>query len=112
MNKTIRTIALIAVLGTMTVGCQKEQEIEPQSSVTEIGTVYTVQYAVDGVLHLETLIGEQAWSDFLHRMEGFGDGTTAFVEKGVYCLESFENLLYTEIPVDNMVFEDGIFVEI
>ena len=47
MNKTIRTIALIAVLGTMTVGCQKEQEIEPQSSVTEIGTVYTVQYAVN-----------------------------------------------------------------
>lgn len=48
----------------------------------------------------------------LNLMEGFGDGTTAFVEKGVYCLESFENLLYTEIPVDNMVFEDGIFVEI
>lgn len=68
MKKTIRTVALIAVLGTMAVGCQKETIVEPQASVAEIGTVYTVQYAVDGVLHQETLIGEQAWSDFLHRM--------------------------------------------
>lgn len=41
MNKTFRTIALIAVLGTMAVGCQKEKMIEPQSYITEIGTVYT-----------------------------------------------------------------------
>lgn len=96
MNKTIRTIALIAVLGTMTVGCQKEQEIEPQSSVTEIGTVYTVQYAVDGVLHLETLIGEQAWSDFLHRM-------LALAEEGCEVSVSNENITSRVVATKEVV---------
>ena len=70
MKRNIISVALFAVLATMAVSCQKENvtDFASETIVSQTGTVYTVQYAVDGVLHLETLIGEQAWSDFLHRM--------------------------------------------
>lgn len=68
MKKPVISIALFALLATMTVGCQKENFVEPQSAVAEIGTVRTVSYAVDGVAHQITIIGDDAWNDFLHRM--------------------------------------------
>ena len=60
MKKVIKTVAIIAALNLTMVGCQKEQIVEPQRSVAELGTVYTVWYAVDGVTHNMTLYGEQA----------------------------------------------------
>ena len=89
MKKTIRTIALIVVLGTMTVGCQKEQVIDPQSSITETNTVYTVQYTINGELHQETIIGEEAWSEFLHRMLALaeeGCEVSVFEETNTSCV--------------------------
>jgi len=68
MNKTITTIALFAVLGTMAVSCQKENFVNETTVVEENVTVYTVSYTVDGVTHQLTLIGEEAWQDFLHYM--------------------------------------------
>ena len=69
MKKTIKTIALLLVLSVAAVGCQKETiMVEPQTDVETSGTVYTVRYSVNGVTHTETLIGEQAWADFLQRM--------------------------------------------
>lgn len=68
MRKTITTIALFAVLGTLAVSCQKENFIDENTIVAENGTVYTVRYAVDGVTHQLTLIGDEAWHDFLNRM--------------------------------------------
>lgn len=68
MRKTFTTVALIAVLGIMAVSCQKENIIDETSIVAENGTVYTVSYAVDGVTHQLTLIGDEAWHDFLNRM--------------------------------------------
>ncbi|MBR1765467.1 MAG: hypothetical protein IJ745_00330 [Bacteroidales bacterium] len=96
MNKTFRTIALIAVLGTMAVGCQKEQPIELQSSITEIGTVYTVQYSVNGVLHQETLVGEQAWSGFLHCM-------LALAEEGYEVSVANENISSRAVATKEVV---------
>jgi len=68
MYKTITTIALFAVLGTMAVSCQKENLVNENFVVAENVTVYTVSYTVDGVTHQLTLIGEEAWQDFLHHM--------------------------------------------
>ena len=69
MKKTTKTVALLAVLSVAAVGCQKETiMVEPQTDVETSGTVYTVRYSVNGVTHTETIIGEQAWADFLQRM--------------------------------------------
>ena len=68
MRKTITTIALFAVLGTLAVSCQKENIIDETNIVAENGTVYTVSYAVDGVTHQLTLVGDEAWQAFLNRM--------------------------------------------
>ena len=69
MRKTIKTMALMAVLSVAAVGCQKETiTVEPQTGIETDGTVYTVRYSVNGVTHTETLVGEQAWAEFLQRM--------------------------------------------
>lgn len=68
MRKTITTVALFAVLGALAVSCQKENIIDETAIVAENGTVYTVSYAVDGVTHQLTLIGDEAWQSFLNRM--------------------------------------------
>ena len=69
MKRTIKTVALLSVLSVAAVGCQKETiTVEPQTGIEASGTVYTVRYAINGVTHTETLIGEQAWADFLQRM--------------------------------------------
>lgn len=68
MRKIFITIALFAVLGTLTVSCQKENIIDETSIVAESGKVYTVSYTVDGVTHQLTLVGDDAWHDFLNRM--------------------------------------------
>ena len=68
MRKTFTTIALFAVLGTLAVSCQKENIIDETSIVAENGKVYTVSYTVNGVTHQLTLVGDDAWHDFLNRM--------------------------------------------
>ena len=67
-SKTIKALALIAVLGTMSAGCQKETMVEPQTTVAEVGAVHHVHYTVNGELCQERLVGEDAWNDFLYRM--------------------------------------------
>lgn len=62
-------MALMTALSVAAVGCQKETVmVEPQTGVEVTDTVYTVRYSVNGVPYNETLIGEQAWADFLQRM--------------------------------------------
>ena len=68
MRKIFITIALFAVLGTLAVSCQKENIMDDTCVVAENGTVFTVSYSVDGATHHITLIGEDAWHDFLNRM--------------------------------------------
>ena len=69
MNKTVKVIALCGVLGLTAVSCQKENLIEENTNiVAQASTVRTVFYAVDGVEHRITLIGDDAWNDFLQHM--------------------------------------------
>ena len=68
MRKTFTTIALFAVLGSLAVSCQKENIIDETNIVAENGSVYKVSYTVDGVTHQLTLVGDEAWHDFLNRM--------------------------------------------
>ena len=68
MRKQLVSVALLAVLATMTAGCQKEVFTESQVSIEEAVTVHTVRYSVNGVESVEVLVGDQAWYDFLQRM--------------------------------------------
>jgi hypothetical protein len=49
MKRTIITVALLAVLGTLAVSCQKETVNEISPVVTQSATSYTVTYYIDEV---------------------------------------------------------------
>ena len=70
MNKTIKTVALLAVLSMAATGCQKEENdlLNPKSASSEVRTAYTVSYTVDGVARQTTLYGEAAHAAFIYRM--------------------------------------------
>ena len=67
MRKQFIPVALFAVLATMAVSCQKENVIDfaPETTISEAGTVYTVQYAVNGVLHSITISNDSEWDAFM-----------------------------------------------
>ena len=80
MNQTKRTVALFAMLSLAAVGCQKETILEPLATIAETGTVYTVHYAIDGVMHSIVLHGEQERSEFINRSAtALGIGTVPLV---------------------------------
>ena len=68
MKKRLVSVALLAVLSTMAVSCQKETVAEPQSKNAELGTVYTVRYAVNGITHTETLGSDAEYDALLLRL--------------------------------------------
>ena len=68
MKKKVISIALVAVLGTMAVSCQKENIIDQTNIVAEDAAVYKVRYTVDGATYYLTIVGEDAWHNFLNRM--------------------------------------------
>lgn len=68
MKKQVISVALFTVLATMAVSCQKENIVEPQSSVVVVGTVRTVSYAVDGVVRQITLHDDAEWDAFINNM--------------------------------------------
>ncbi len=68
MKRDIIAVALFAVLATMAVSCQKENLVEPQSAVAEIGTMRTVSYTVDGVTNQIILHNDTEWDAFVDSM--------------------------------------------
>lgn len=68
MKRNIITVALFAVLATMAVSCQKENLVEPQSTIAEIGTVRTVSYTIDGVTNQIILQNDAEWDAFVDSM--------------------------------------------
>lgn len=69
MRKNIITIALLAVLSTMAVSCQKEDSFNPVTLIAENNnTVFNVSYSVDGTSHTITLVSDKAWHDFLDHL--------------------------------------------
>ena len=68
MHKIMISVALFVTLGALAVSCQKESVIEDVNLTMEHSTIYTVSYSIDGVMHTVSLIGEDAWHEFLHWM--------------------------------------------
>lgn len=68
MNRTIKLAACLALLGTVAVGCQKENFSATQIATEENESVYAVSYSIDGENHSVTLVGDAAWTDFLNWM--------------------------------------------
>ena len=66
MRKNFVPVAVFLMLTTMAVSCQKERTMEPQSAVAEIGTVRTVHYSVNGVVHQITLYSDAEWDAFYY----------------------------------------------
>ncbi|MGX8713265.1 MAG: hypothetical protein ACSW8I_06235 [bacterium] len=67
MKKTVKTMALIALMGLVATGCQKEEMVEPQNTVADI-TFKTVYYTVDGVEARASFVNESSWTQFLDWM--------------------------------------------
>lgn len=68
MRKTIITVALIGMLATLAVSCQKENIEVERAEATEQVAVYSVSYTIDGTREEITLAGEVAWKGFITRM--------------------------------------------
>lgn len=68
MSKTVRTVALFAVLGMAFSGCQKENVSVFPSQMTESETIRVVGYSVDCHNFRVELRGEKAWQEFLENM--------------------------------------------
>lgn len=68
MRKTIITVALIGMLATLAVSCQKENIEVERAKATEQVAVYSVSYTIDGTREEITLAGEVAWKGFIARM--------------------------------------------
>ena len=67
MKRTIITVALFAVLGTLATSCQKETltELSPVAAQAE---TYLITYSVDGVSMQTRLNGDEALRAFLRRL--------------------------------------------
>lgn len=105
MKKTIKTVALMMVLGTLAVGCQKEQLSITPNIVAEDAAVYTLNYYVDGVLYTVTLQGEQALDEFLRNLFALAnEGHKVSVRSGNagnQILSSKETVVYTTTDEDD-----------
>jgi len=122
MRKTLTTIALFAVLGTLAVSCQKENIIDETNIVAENDTVYKVSYTVDGVTHQLTLVGDEAWHDFLNRMVALAEEghEVSFrnEEASLRAVSTKEKVTYTTTNQDEalvwseMMIKDGYTVTI
>ena len=122
MSKTLTTIELFAVLGTLAVSCQKENIIDETNIVAENDTVYKVSYTVDGVTHQLTLVGDEAWHDFLNRMVALAEEghEVSFrnEEASLRAVSTKEKVTYTTTNQDEalvwseMMIKDGYTVTI
>jgi len=70
MNRKVITVALFVVLGSMATSCQKEKiaDVISETEVSEVSTVYTVRYAVDGVPHVATLQSKEEVNTLLMQL--------------------------------------------
>lgn len=66
MNKVAITVALFALLGTVTVSCQKETETIPSSDWSQVA--YNVRYSIDNHIYYACLQSPEEWHTFLSDM--------------------------------------------
>lgn len=122
MRKTFTTIALVAVLASMAVSCQKENLLDQPTIASESCAIYTVQYTVDDVSHTVSLIGEDTWHDFLDYMFALAEEghVVSFrnVETASNAMSAKETVTYTTTSKDeayawaDKMYKDGYAVTI
>ena len=66
MKKVLITVALFALLGTVTVSCQKEAE--PVTSSVCSQAEYNVRYSIDNRIYHANLQSSEEWHTFLSDM--------------------------------------------
>lgn len=82
MKKKIRTVALCAAMGLLTVGCQKEN-VNP-SVFESVGSIYCVTYSIGGSEQTAT-VSEGDWKDFISHMFDIAEqGYTVSFFTGTY----------------------------
>ena len=94
MKKTIRTVVLFAVLGLAAAGCQKDNFVAPQTTVTEM----TISYYVGDRYGSTVLTDDAAWDAFLDRMLALareGYEVTIFSGSSINGTSSKEVITYT-----------------
>ena len=83
MKRTIITVALFAVLGTMAVSCQKETVNELSPVAAQSATAYTVTYYVDGVRQQTRVNNDEELSFLLNQLAALArEGHHIAVHKG------------------------------
>lgn len=66
MKRTIIKVAILALLGTVAVSCQKEAEPVPSSVSSQ--SEYNVRYTIDNRIYLANLQTSEEWHSFLSDM--------------------------------------------
>ena len=94
MNKQIKMMALLAVLGLMAASCSKENTM---TGIGDVATSYSAIYIVEGQHYYSNPQTEEEWSAFLDRMfalaeEGY---TVQFRRNGVQMSSAKEKVTYT-----------------
>ena len=99
MKTKFISMALFAILSTMSVSCQKETLVEPQVFDSEVGTLRTIHYTIDGVKRSITITGDSAMKTFVdHMVELANHGYTINIvdpNARTNGIESKEVLTYT-----------------
>lgn len=99
-KKTIKIMALLAVLSVAAVSCQKENLVPstPAEVITNNQAVYIYQYEVNGIRSRITLRGEAERTDFINRMLALAQegNTVSFFDETQYT-QNFtkEDVTYT-----------------
>ena len=121
MGKRIITVALLAVLGTMAMSCQKETVGDFSTVAVQSVTAYTVTYYVDGVMSHISVKNDDELSFLLNRLAALArDGHRVAMHMGdtVSQLVTKEKVTFRTNSKEeavawcNSMMLDGYFVEI
>jgi len=102
MKKTFIAVALLMVLGTMTIGCQKENLMNNEATASEIAATRTVVYTVNGKTQQITLVGDKAWHEFVNHLMALSreGNSVSFRDANAKQSASKETLTYTTADKD------------
>lgn len=92
-------VALIAVLGTTAVSCQKEEIVIPQNIIAETTAKYTISYSINGVNYNALLHNDTELDVLLHQLLALArQGNTIVISDNVLSSRTIptkEKIIYT-----------------
>lgn len=92
-------VALIAVLGTTAVSCQKEEIVIPQNIIAETTAKYTISYSINGVNYNALLHNDTELDALLHQLLALArHGNTIVISDNVLSSRTIptkEKIIYT-----------------